>query len=102
MGACEFYSVGSGNSVKDAFDLLRQNMMKERDDHGYTGTIAEKTSYKQATSEVFASLDEAKAFVLSTIDDESHWCNNKYGPAAYVIFMNNNEKKYVFFGLAPC
>jgi len=101
MGAAEFYDVGGGASVSEAFNSLVEDARYEYGHGGYTGTIAEKTDYKSASSQVFDSYDAAYEFANKKMDELDHWCNDKWGPAAYVSFKDSKgNKKYLFFGWA--
>lgn len=45
MGADTFYTVARGASVREAFNSARNTAIIRRGNEGYTGTIAEKSSY---------------------------------------------------------
>jgi hypothetical protein len=100
MGACDFFNSASGKTVAEAFRTVTADARYEHGHGGYTGTIAEKHDYKSASSTVFDSYDDAIAFANSKMDDDNHWCQDKWGPAAYVAYKSGNETKYLFFGWA--
>lgn len=100
MGASTFCDVGTGSSPKEAFLSLVEDARNEFGNEGYTGTIAEKHEFKIASSNLFKSYDEASAFAESKCDDSNHWSSDKWGPAAYVTFLDGSEVKYLFFGWA--
>lgn len=99
MGAAEFCTIASGKTVKEAFINAVDDASYEHG-HGYTGTIAEKHEYKAATHQTFESFQDAQAFVNQTMDNDSHWCQDKWGPAAYVAFKKGDQIMYLFFGYA--
>ena len=100
MGASEFFTPASGKDVKEAFANAVSHARHEYGHGGYTGTIAEKHDYKSASSEIFESVVEATVFAESKIDDENHWCQDKWGPAGYVKYKKGEEIRYLFFGVA--
>ena len=101
MGASEFYNIYTAKSAKEAFHLLVDKALYEYGHGGYTGTIAEKNTFKPASSEVFPDKDSAYAFATSKMEDDNHWCSDKWGPAAYVTFKNDKgEQSFLFFGWA--
>lgn len=101
MGAEVFMDVGRGKTVEKAFNQLVEDARYENGHGGYTGTIAEKTDYKSATSKVFESKQEAFDFAEKLMEDGNHWSDDKWGPAAYVSFKDNKgEICYLFFGWA--
>lgn len=102
MGATEFFCTSSGKTVAEAFAVARNEAQYESGHGGYTGTIAEKHDYKSASSQVFDSYQAASEFADQKIQDENHWCQDKWGPAAYVAFKNGDSIKYLFFGVASC
>jgi hypothetical protein len=99
MGAESFYEVASGKTVKEAFDSAVEDAAYEHGHGGYTGTIAEKHEYKQASPKTFESLQDAQEFADRKMDGD-HWCNDKWGAAAYVAFKDGDQIKYLFFGWA--
>lgn len=101
MGAEVFTNVGRGKTVKQAFNTLVEEAQYDYGHAGYTGTIAEKSEYKSASSKVFASKQEALDFADKLLEDGNHWCDDKWGPAAYVSFKDDKgETCYLFFGWA--
>jgi hypothetical protein len=101
MGASEFFTTSSGENVLVAFRSAVEEAEYEYGHGGYTGTIAEKSEYKSASSEVFESREAATEFATQKMDDPEHWCNDKWGPAAYVSFKSKDSKvKFLFFGRA--
>jgi hypothetical protein len=100
MGATEFFTYAEGINVKAAFVAAKQEAEYESGNSGYTGTIAEKDDFKSASENVFPDKYAADDFAYQKINDDNHWCNDKYKPAAYIRFMNGNKIEYLFFGIA--
>ncbi|RLI66821.1 MAG: hypothetical protein DRO67_00160 [Candidatus Asgardarchaeum californiense] len=95
MGAMEFESIAKGSTAKEAFQNAREEAFYDYGHSGYTGTIAEKNTFRmihcECTSEaVSAKMDEV-------MENESHWIQDKWGPAG-CIKLENNE--WLFFGFA--
>ena len=101
MGATEFFTTSSGKTAQEAFRSAVEEAQYEYGHGGYTGTIAEKSDCKSASSQVFESSEVATEFAAGKMDDPDHWCNDKWGPAAYVSFKNKDGNvKFLFFGWA--
>ena len=45
MGATTFFNIGKGATAQEAFDRLHQQALYQHGHGGYTGTIAEKSTY---------------------------------------------------------
>jgi hypothetical protein len=66
---------------------------------GYTGTIAEKNSFKVVSNTVYESYQEAYNYAESLIDDSR--VSDKWGPAGCLKFKKKDgEVGYLFFGYA--
>lgn len=103
MGASDFLEIGSGKNAKEAFDLLVEEACYEYGHGGYTGTIAEKNSFKIVSDKTFASFEEAEKFINTLYDKDDKRVLDKWGPALCVKFTDkNNTIKYIFFGSASC
>lgn len=101
MGACEFFNTASGSTAKEAFAEAVADAQYEFGHGGYTGTIAEKDSFKLASSDLFETYDAAMDFAEKAMDDDNHFCQDKWGPAACVSFKTKDGKtEYLFFGWA--
>ncbi len=99
MGATDFYTVAKGKTARDAFVSAREEAFHRYGHDGYTGSIAEKDTFKMfvlpAGEEPGPAarrlLDEAyKSGKPGTIDD-------KYGPAGCLDLGNGS---WLFFGMA--
>jgi hypothetical protein len=96
MGANTFGCTAYGKDVATAFRNAREDAQYENGHSGYSGTIAEKTSYKLITlsEEVIndPTLFDAKIDELTDTKFEDKW-----GPAGAVKIK---EGEYYFFGWA--
>ena len=101
MGADQFNTRASGKTVNEAFAAAKEEALYESGHGGYTGTIAEKSSFKAVYLRPGESPNEA---IDRCLDDEDHWCQDKWGPAAYVEVgqdpKDSTKKVYAFFGWA--
>ena len=95
MGAYEFETVASGNTVEDAFDGARSDAQWEHGHGGYTGTIAEKHSFV-IVSPVPLSTDEAYELADNLLYADAD-ISDKWGPAG-AIPIDTGE--WLFFGYA--
>lgn len=94
MGACDFYQNAKGKTAQEAFLNAVYDARYEYGHGGYTGTIAEKTSFKmEKLPEGVDPMDHAYA----CMSDDNHFCQDKWGPAA-CIDLGNGE--FLFFGSA--
>lgn len=100
MGAQSFIVTGYGTTPREAFDELVEQALYDYGHAGYTGTIAEKSSF------VMIPKDDrdpyAKAQDLLDADDAR--VSDKWGPAG-CIRVGPAERwpgkyEYVFFGWA--
>lgn len=105
MGACSFVETTTGGSASQAFDRLRGGGSPG----GYTGTIAEKSSYRtfQVPSDV-TTPEQAVAYANRCLDsmyeqDETadvkrigEITDDKWGPAGHFQV----GETHVFFGYA--
>jgi len=95
MGAQEFECIGHGNTAQEAFNNAVQDAQYEYGHGGYTGTIAEKSSFKQIPCE------QDQNVIAKVIDEclgnSNHFCQDKWGPAACIQMADTS---WVFFGWA--
>lgn len=96
MGACTFQSTATGKTAKDAFTKAREQALYDHGHGGYTGTIAEKPGFRMVAEGV--DPDPA-ATMKRCLDDEHHWCQDKWGDAAC---LQIGPEKWLFFGWASC
>ena len=95
IGAEEFCTSGTGETVQEAFHEARERAFYDVGHEGYSGTIAEKNSYKLIPCEM--THDAVDALVDKCLEDMDHWCQDKWGPAAAIQVLSS---KWVFFGWA--
>ena len=100
MGASEFDVTVSATTAEKAFSAAVEEARYESGHAGYTGTIAEKHSFKILSNGCRNPLD----FIEKVVEDESHGYGDKYGPALCVCLgpdeANRDLKRFRFFGLA--
>lgn len=94
MGACDFTHKAKGKTAKEAFLTAREEALWDHGHAGYTGTIAEKHGFKMVKVPDGKTADE---FMVDCMNDESHFCQDKWGDAA-CIDLGNGE--FMFFGWA--
>ena len=94
MGATDFWTVAKGKDAKDAFDEATRRARHENGHGGYTGTIAEKRSFRVLD---VPSGKDPKDYAGEIADADSHGYHDKWGPA---LCVELGEGKYLFFGLA--
>ena len=101
MGATNFYCKSKGTTAQEAFTNAVKLYQYENGHAGYTGTIAEKTTFSMASSESLSSQD-AFALANSVLDVKY---NDKWGPAGCIQLLSTNpqhseSKEFLFFGWA--
>ena len=112
MGAEIFLDKVSGKTAKDAFNNAVQDALYEHGHGGYTGTIAEKTSFVMLDIKVPQGEDfESFAEYLLDLENEPNnlpqlslkdknlldQLGDKWGPAGCIALENG---QYGFFGWA--
>ena len=95
MGATDFYTDARGETAAEAFQTAVSNAEYESGHGGYTGTIAEKDSFKMVECEM--TEEAVKAKIAEMMEDEDCWVQDKWGPAACIEF---EKGRFVFFGIA--
>jgi hypothetical protein len=102
MGASVFFDSGTGKTAKEAFNAVVEDARYESGHGGYTGTIAEKDSFKVLSDKVYESYQEAADYAESLIDEDDARVSDKWGPAGCLKFKSKNsgEVSYLFFGWA--
>ena len=101
MGAEYFETRMSGKTAKSAFDAAVAKARHDYGHRGYTGTIAEKSTYRVVTPK---PGETPLACVQRCADDDDHFSQDKWGDAACVD-MGPDEKVpgnriFMFFGVA--
>ena len=99
MGATTFFNTGFGNSAKEVFDVLVSNARYDYGHGGYTGTIAEKSSFTMIS---LPKGTNPMYFAESLIDARDIRVDDKWGPAGCIECpsVDKNNKTYLFFGWA--
>ena len=96
MGATNFGCIGRGKDANEAFFSAREDALYKHGHGGYTGSIAEKNSFKLVTltEAELTDLSLFNAKIDELIDTEF---GNKWGAAGCVKIK---EDTYYFFGMA--
>lgn len=101
MGASEFSCSASAKNATEAFSQLVEEARYKNGHGGYTGTIAEKRTFRVVTPE---PGETPHACVRRCVDDDSHFSADKWGPAACVEIGPDPKKPgnkiFIFFGWA--
>ena len=112
MGAEQFVEFGSGKTMQDAFEKVREQALWEFGHGGYSGTIAEKGSVREIKMKIpQAMIDARDGDLISAADDfayylmdigiedpsPNHWWDDKWGPCAG---FHVKDDMYCFFGWA--
>jgi hypothetical protein len=93
MGAEYFSEVVEGNTAKEAFNNAVEEAQFEYGHGGYSGTIAEKTSFTMARDSV---MDQEDAEIIAERLSETKY-SDKWGPAGCIPLKDG---KWLFFGWA--
>jgi len=93
MGACTFFTRSSGPSAREAFRSAIDQARYEYGHGGYTGTIAEKSSF--VTFDCPEGVDPYN--YADSLLESNNRINDKYGPAGAVKIVDN---EWLFFGWA--
>ena len=96
MGASQFIETAHGEDAQQAFRIAVEDAQYESGHGGYTGTIAEKDGYGFRMVELPRDKD-AREYVDELFDDEGHFCQDKWGPAACIQV---GPTEFIFFGWA--
>lgn len=99
MGGTTFTKIAKGANAQAAFNAAREQAQYDHGHAGYTGTIAEKSS--------FVVIDRGKTFAVkdaleraeSLIDDDDPRIVDKWGDAGCLAL---DDGRYLFFGWASC
>ena len=94
MGADVFYNQSKGKTAKEAFDAAQEEAWYEYGQEGYTGTIAEKDSFKMIPLPKGIS---PRDYAYTLIENCDKRIDDKWGPAG-CFDLGNGE--FYFFGWA--
>ena len=102
MGADTFFHVGKGKTVKEAFSNAVEEARYDHGHGGYTGTIAEKSSYVEIQIPIDFQKDEpnrerAISYADHLINNDDPRIDDKWGPAGAIKL---NENSWIFVGWA--
>lgn len=99
MGACDFWTTANGSDAKAAFRQAREDALYENGHGGYSGTIAEKPSFKKLSVPAGVDPTEFARRVSADAQDgrDPHGYLNKWGPA---LCVQVTDSEYLFFGIA--
>ena len=98
MGATVFSCSAKGKDANEAFSVACSEALYEYGHGGYTGSIAEKSSFRLVPLHESVIKDKVLFFdkIRRLIDDEF---SDKWGPAGCVELTPG---EYYFFGWASC
>lgn len=94
MGASNFSNTAEGSSAKEAFKNATEEARYKHGHGGYTGTIAEKSTFTMIS--VPAGEDPHK-YADRLMDEQDRRVDDKWGPAGCIDLGGG---KYLFFGVA--
>ena len=96
MGTIDFKIVSKARGAKSAFNKALKEAKKIHGTGGYSGTIAEKTSF------VMIPVPEGEdpyKYANKMLDKDDHQIADKWGPAGCVKIADG---EFLFFGFASC
>ncbi|WP_181800353.1 hypothetical protein [Streptomyces ipomoeae] len=91
MGSEYFSAYQDGTDVKQAFRDAVENAEYEYGHGGYTGTIAEKDSYKVVT-ETPMPLEEAEEYAATLANANNSPVDDKWGPAGAIPVLTDRRR----------
>jgi hypothetical protein len=100
MGAAPFTTRAFGFTANEAFTGAVREAQYESGHGGYTGTIAEKSSFKLLD---MPSDTTPMEFVNKLFDEDDRRISDKWGPAGAVRtgkVDSNGRSEFIFFGYA--
>jgi len=102
MAATTFTVTSKGKTAQEAFEEAVEQARYRDGNGGYSGTIAEKSSFRMVAGvEGLVKLSEADKRQLadSMLDDRRSWIDDKWAPAGCIALGN---EQWLFFGWANC
>ena len=96
MGAHTFYTRARGTDAESAFRSAVEDAQYHHGHGGYTGTIAEKTSFTQIPDDEVGDV-EPQEYANQLIDEQDPRIDSKWGPAGCI---HVEDDVYLFFGWA--
>jgi hypothetical protein len=101
MGAQTFTAFAEGKTAKEAFSRVVDQAQYDYGHSGYTGTIAEKTSF--VIIQDCQTREDAYAKARELMDDDDDRISDKWGPAGAIRIPKTKKDAsagYLFFGWA--
>jgi len=92
IGGATFFTYGYGKDAKEAFRRSVEEARWESGHGGYTGTIAEKSSYILIPPSEHKGKNKIK-YAESLIDKEDSRIDDKWGPSGAIRLTGELEKK---------
>lgn len=101
MGAVTFERVAGGPNAEEAFRRAVEEAERFNGIGGYTGTIAEKSSYTVIDDEALSGLsrEERMQYARDLISEADPRVDAKWGPAG-AIKLEDGGEEWLFFGWA--
>lgn len=97
MGAETFTTTANGKTASEAFEKARQEAMEHYGNQGYTGSIAEKSSFVKISTTESDEFDTVYDFADHLIDTDDKRISDKWGPAGCIDCGGGD---FLFFGWA--
>lgn len=92
MGATTFGTLSYGKDVKEAFHKAVEQARYGYGHRGYTGTIAEKSSYIVIPKSEHKGKNKTN-YAYKLIDDEDSRIDDKWGPSGAIQIIGKKEKE---------
>lgn len=96
MGTIDFETISKAKGAKSAFNKAVKEARKSHGTGGYSGTIAEKSSFVMIT---VPEGEDPYKYANKLLDKEDSRIENKWGPAGCVKV---SDGEFLFFGFASC
>ncbi len=100
MGASNFVMTSTGKTAKTAFNAAVKNAQYYHGHAGYTGTIAEKTSFVMIETPKNMDkkdMNQVDTFINKLINESDERIDDKWGPAGCIQL---DKETFIFFGWA--
>lgn len=99
MGACEYENIVHGfGTAREAFDYITKEARYQHGHGGYTGTIAEKSSFRMVH---VPDGEDPFRYAEKLINGDDMRYQDKCGPANCIEFFDEKGRKaFIFFGIA--
>jgi hypothetical protein len=96
MGSDQFIIASKGKTAQEAFVNAIQDAQYKNGHNGYTGTIAEKSSFIEFP---FPNDKPLRKYIDELMANE---IEDKWGPAGCIAFKPGHPDEFIFFGWASC